>query len=840
MDDKDTLIRGGQSLVQRWPYFSSEDQQIILSAKEAGDLHRIAGDGAQRLFEDLQAYRQLKSEGFSISLPKASASISGGPGRAASATSGALAGAGLAAAAGVENIMKDKSYEGVTKKVTEAAEKAGEEWEEGEKKLQSEEAKQRSKGKTPKERSSSFASKEDYMDYHLRVSYDSIAASDPKKAKAWAQAHPDNTHLSSAIDRGEMWNKKLTFEEFEKIREGYVARASLAGADPKQVAALQLKASSELNSLLLRANPELAKKWAVDHGDRGLASAYNSTRERQIELAKKRQGRISKILKRDPTKKLGEAIAVPAAASTPPKLPTLTKEEWLSAYGANTRTGSQGTIRTAPIVTTTSSKSTPATTSTPNPSSQSPGPRRRGLPGTAGGARAAKAAALASRLAAGDPKAWLRIFLRYVLPISLLVVIFIFIMLIYLWIRACEIAAQYPFGQDLLEAFSKTDCPTSSNTEVPSPPRGVTIGKNDPPDIENGGTLEYNIELRYNPNDSEITVEQFRDLTVVERPNFEFTLDPALPTTGPYDRQSDSLGDFITWKVSDLQSNPNDFEIDIDFNIIPVGNNFKAVNTVYVLVPGGRIVSRPSIDQFLTWFHVYECPGSAFNYGSFAGCTRQDASSSYARIAYRRLSEPLGAQSYLNALGVNSRPINILFGTFSYSGDERCSFSGGGAYAGGNYLKLDGYTTSGCSEEDRQWSMIHELGHALQERRPSLFSSFPIDRLAQQDGDDCYDNGLGVSYPDGDPYIQTYRYRGSRNLSDSVCRNAYGDVCDGGGGKSESFGEALGLNVVCGPGETCQKSNVGAAKAIVNYRTACSNTFNWVRENIYGGIDFYN
>lgn len=72
MDDKDTLLRGAKAFTNRYAHLSAENQRIALSAKRPQDLQRIAGDGAEELFQNLEAFRRLEAEGFNFTLTEAS------------------------------------------------------------------------------------------------------------------------------------------------------------------------------------------------------------------------------------------------------------------------------------------------------------------------------------------------------------------------------------------------------------------------------------------------------------------------------------------------------------------------------------------------------------------------------------------------------------------------------------------------------------------------------------------------------------------------------------------------------------------------------------------------
>ena len=264
--------------------------------------------------------------------------------------------------------------------------------------------------------------------------------------------------------------------------------------------------------------------------------------------------------------------------------------------------------------------------------------------------------------------------------------------------------------------------------------------------------------------------------------------------------------------------------------------NYPIINTATTVVGeggvpinnGGGTVNlppAPTIDEFLKYFNVYQCQGYANN-SNPQGCVLQGKTSDLTKFAYNVYSTPLRSNRYTQLLGVKNKKINLKFGSLMLINSlthlpDPCAFSGGGAWDG-NDIRLDGYTFADkCNHNNPMWSMIHESAHIIQSRAPIFFYTFRVNAFARVDGADCYDNGK-----DG-PYIKTYRYR---------CARGQGSGCDGGGSQAESFGEAVGMTVVCGPHESCKKADI----AIADYPTKCSYTYKWVRDNVYGGVDFFN
>ncbi len=238
---------------------------------------------------------------------------------------------------------------------------------------------------------------------------------------------------------------------------------------------------------------------------------------------------------------------------------------------------------------------------------------------------------------------------------------------------------------------------------------------------------------------------------------------------------------------------------------------------------------KPTKDEFLNYFEVYKCTNPSL--ASLLDCTKASDNSAEANFAYDVYSDPLRAPKYKKLLNIDSFGKIRVYLKPPGDGNPNsiCDFSGGGNYDNIT-IRLSGYMQPACSRDDMKWSMIHESAHIIQRRNQSFFRSFNVEQLAQKDGqsngaDDCYDTGV-----DG-PYIQTYRYR-------APAGDCVGLDC-GGGSRAESFGEAIGMNVVCGPNRKCEKATDLAAQPITNYPQKCANTYDWVRDNVFGGIDFF-
>jgi len=106
--------------------------------------------------------------------------------------------------------------------------------------------------------------------------------------------------------------------------------------------------------------------------------------------------------------------------------------------------------------------------------------------------------------------------------------------------------------------------------------------------------------------------------------------------------------------------------------------------------------------------------------------------------------------------------------------------------------------------------ITHETGHLLQKRDGSLEARFPLDRLRRIDSG-CYAPGSGTYW------LKTYSLRG-------------GDISS----IRESMAEGILLYVYS------RKYNVvdGRLISILNFKRECPATYNWVRENVFGGYEY--
>lgn len=220
---------------------------------------------------------------------------------------------------------------------------------------------------------------------------------------------------------------------------------------------------------------------------------------------------------------------------------------------------------------------------------------------------------------------------------------------------------------------------------------------------------------------------------------------------------------------------------------------------------------KPTWDEFFKLFKVFNCSSTASN---FYFCP--EASQSRKQFVYDRLSDALRSERY-KALLTRKGLIRVYLRPPTT--DNPNGFTGGAKY-GGDIVQYWGYVENVSDFKLAQWSMVHETGHLIELRNPTIFNVFKAIRFYRMDGTDCYEQGS-----DG-YYIKTYNYRNPPSGSSA---------------ESESLGEAIGMNVACGPNTTCNKNEGGggAGKPITDYPSKCAYTYKWIRDNIYGGVDFF-
>ncbi len=199
--------------------------------------------------------------------------------------------------------------------------------------------------------------------------------------------------------------------------------------------------------------------------------------------------------------------------------------------------------------------------------------------------------------------------------------------------------------------------------------------------------------------------------------------------------------------------------------------------------------------------------------GSFAGLSLTNTEKNFIYNIFKKL---LRSQRYKDLLG--NTPVNIYFFSPIHSG----AIDGGAGY-NNNDMAFFGFFRNGVGDKYKQQILIHESGHILDKRNGSNQLHMDLKSLNLSDGSACYD--YNFSDNNGLHYIKSYAFRGGEGAN--------------GGARAESFAEALANNAICVSGYRCT-TDMFHAVPINNYPSDCSNTYNWIKTNVFGGVDISN
>lgn len=207
---------------------------------------------------------------------------------------------------------------------------------------------------------------------------------------------------------------------------------------------------------------------------------------------------------------------------------------------------------------------------------------------------------------------------------------------------------------------------------------------------------------------------------------------------------------------------------------------------------------------------------------------------------YNTFAIPLGSANYRKLLSNSDgtpRPIHIFF--FDPLPGTKGRGSTGGAGYGPTNMVFWGfwelYNVKADTADMQAHILVHESGHIIQHR--DLWpSGFDASKLSKQDTA-CYDN----------EWLKTYAYRsaGTTNPArkDPTTGKAPAD-CTYPYSPPESYrttedeAEALANNVFCAPGASCDYNKVYCSTGVV-YNGSCNATYDWIKQNIFGGDDFF-
>jgi hypothetical protein len=197
------------------------------------------------------------------------------------------------------------------------------------------------------------------------------------------------------------------------------------------------------------------------------------------------------------------------------------------------------------------------------------------------------------------------------------------------------------------------------------------------------------------------------------------------------------------------------------------------------------------------------CLARDFNV-SVIGWDGYSPSDSFRGVVYRILWETSRSASYRENLMRSGNTLRIH--------TKQCSQSICISRVGGPndiYLNLRRFTYSASLKK----LLVHETGHVLRRRAAQAYSRFDLEEAVRQDPD-CYDG----------KFLKSYSLR-------TACNGNNYNVS----AKSESFAEAISnyqFSGSIGGGFAC-------SQRITNFQTSCDYTYRFMKDNIFGGYNFY-
>lgn len=657
MDNNDLSYKSAQEFAKDLGDLSQAEQYTILTSPNYSDFRRISETQAQKLWEGRIAYRQQAASGVHIEiLPPREKNENQNAGRSALADQGAglLAGTSVAMVGSFLDRDKNKNYEDFNKSLEKHVLDMGAAWDEDQKKPE-------------KDRIfTNFSSREEAMESASKKAHDFLVATDPKKAYAWQKDNPNNIALGMAIDRFEIDKKNLTFQEYETIRNRYINRASMAGKTPEEIAYLQTKAKAELDDRLALFRPDLTKKFATENRDIGLAGAHNKLRERDIKEELKNQGRLSKLLGQDPTKKYGDEIVIDEApenetgqnsaqaqtqASTQQAISEPTTEDLWEGW-QETVVPQQPPQQTQNVTLTTAPPQQTPIPASANSSSRAPRrlPIRRSKPSATGEAK---------KIAKGQAKKGALAFLLSPAGVALVIIVFLIIIVLYALSNTCNFAKGTIFNDWAIDAVGiRGICEQPIEEQIETIP-GTTIdleavGDASDGSIDNNQNIELRVTVTIDPSVKGAPNPQ--DLTVYVRPDFNYTL-PSV--TGTHSTENGQ----IIWKLFENPQTPsNTYVFNFTLKPGPEEINKSITLTAYVVDKSGKGVST---DDYTIWDNTIPTIDET---DIFAG--KDEPPSHYTcNGKYTRIMNQL-ANSY-NSIDGNA----METGTGTNFGDPVCSYS---------------------------------------------------------------------------------------------------------------------------------------------------------------------
>lgn len=455
-------------------------------------------------------------------------------------------GLGTLIASPLKLLKRGTTYENLQESVSKQAVGAAKQWQRNEEKYL-EEIKKNPKFERPKSHAKSRA---EAAEASRKQTLDNFVRINNKKAKKWVNEHPTDARLAQSVDRIEIEKKDLTQEEFKQIRDRYSERAG-RGLDKSNDVGTMTKAverktfaEKEINDKLVRVDEKRAKAWAIKSNDKGLLDALEKKRQADIAYARENQGRISKILKRNPEKKFTPIT---------PNPPTPTPTQYITPRSSVAVTSSRPLPRTSPI---------PRSTAAIN-NKQS---RLR-----RGGATASKTTKTVAKKTAKRGAAWIFSLLGATTIAIIAAVVLGILIVVSLLFAFCG----DPFWGGLGRLLGT--CSAPYKVDVPPNVAGVTVQKVGPSRSENGKQLSYLIRVTYNPNEATIPIEE---LSVFDVPLFDFSSPSSSMDFTP--QKDESGNSYLVFSLADSEDCVANNFCEFDLTLTPTNEDFFAINAVYV------------------------------------------------------------------------------------------------------------------------------------------------------------------------------------------------------------------------------------------------------------------
>ncbi len=203
----------------------------------------------------------------------------------------------------------------------------------------------------------------------------------------------------------------------------------------------------------------------------------------------------------------------------------------------------------------------------------------------------------------------------------------------------------------------------------------------------------------------------------------------------------------------------------------------------------GQLLTCPSGDYAT-------CLKQNFNISVFGG-NAADLAKIFQAFAFAGQSP-----QYLSLLTANGQSLKIIIG---FNDPRACN---GVTVGFAGIITLTDGACFNIPQNSFRYLIIHESGHVIDARNPRLYQSFPWSQLQATDSS-CYSSG----------YLKSYPLR---------CGSSCGIRP-----KDESFAESV-ANMLMPT--SSNKTGFLSSQTINNFQTDCPATYNWFKDNVFGGF----